>query len=129
MKVNVELTKQESETVFYDILCNCISMGWFNGYGITLDYNKGAYNRAKEKLQNPCVEDVWMQMLRDGEKLFFIDWECDGEYNAEVTLEDVHTKIQTAPLEDIKTILDGTGDVINDDIVLQSMLYGEVIFG
>lgn len=129
MKVTIELTKQESEQAFHGILCNCISMGWFNGYGITLDYNKGAYKRASEKLENPCREDVWMQILKDGGKLFFIDWECDGEYNAEVTLEDVHTKLQTAPLEDIQVVLDGTGDVINDDIVLQTMLYGEVIFG
>lgn len=139
MKVTVELTAQESETIFYDILCNCISMGYLNGYGLELTYDRKDYAYISSKMRDagngelhsniPTYEEVLMGILKHDGILKVIDVEGDGCYDANITLNDIHTKIQTAPIDNLQNILDETGDVIDCDIVLQHMLYGEIIFG
>ena len=135
MKITVELTAQESESIFLDILCNCISMGYISGYGLELEYDKRDYIKVRDILNKeleyttPTYEDVLMGILKNDGILKIVDVEGDGCYDANITLNDIHTKIQTAPVENLESILDETGDVTDCDIVLQHMLYGEIIFG
>lgn len=135
MKIIVELTPQESEKIFYDILCNCINTGYTSGYGLQLDYDKRDYIKVRDKLNKELeyttssYEDVLMGILKCDGLLYMKDIEGDGLYNENITLHKVHTKIQEAPVENIKNILDETGDVTDCDIILQHMLYDEIIFG
>ena len=78
--MTVKLTPTESETIFHNALCN--GLGYVEGYGIELDFNKQDYARAATVLKQGatdavCYEDVLLQILKDGKKLTMIDHECE----------------------------------------------------
>ena len=94
---SITLTPESSETVFHEALCN--GLDYFEQYGMTLTYSKQEYNQSKQKLTDPCYEDVLMQMLRDGYELHFDDVENDDKYyNRTITLKDVHEKVSKVPI-------------------------------
>ena len=123
----VRLTNQESEDLFYTSLCN--GGEYICGYGIELDYSNFDYEIAKSKLKSFCYEDVLMQILRDGGELKIVDRECDGEYNESITLKDVHDKVQETPIEHLMDAINENDDACTADVILQTVFYGEVIFG
>ena len=125
--MQIILTPQESEEYFYNALCNGLSC--MGGYGLEVDYNEKHYYQAKDKLTNPCYEDVLMQILRDGNTIGVEDVECDGEYSKQITLEDVHTKMGTVDPERLLEMKNETDDAGTADVILQTIMYGEVIFG
>ena len=125
--MQIILTPQESEEFFYNAICNGLSE--MNGYGLEFKYNKDHYAQAKSKLTSPCFEDVLMQILRDGNTFGFEDVECDGEYSKQITLEDVHTKMSTVDPERLLEMKNETDDAGTADVILQTIMYGEVIFG
>ena len=127
----MELTKQQIEEMFHSALCN--GLDYFRGYGLELDWYKEKYNEAKQKLDNPCFEDVLMQILKDGGKLYIIDNESsdgfEGSYDVKITLEDVYTKLPTTPESILIDMLEEQDDVETADAILQTVFYGEIIFG
>jgi hypothetical protein len=125
--MQIILTPQESEEFFYNALCN--GLFEMNGYGLEFKYNKDHYAQAKSKLSSPCFEDVLMQILRDGNTFGFEDVECDGEYSKQITLEDVHTKMSSVDPERLLEMKNETDDAGTADVILQTIMYGEVIFG
>ena len=125
--MKVTLTKKESEHLFYIALCN--GGEYICGYGIELDFKKSDYEKAKSKLESPCYEDVLMQILRDGGELKIVDYEYDGEYNKSITLKDVHDKVQETPIEHLMDAINENDDACTADVILQTVFYGELIFG
>jgi hypothetical protein len=127
--MKITLTPQESEQMFFDSMCNVFGTGYFDGYGLELDYNEKDYKESKEKLQNPCFEDVLLQMLKDGKTLTLVDIECDGEYTRSITLEDVHNKVCNTPTNHLMDMINEDGDVVTSDVILQTVFFDEIIFG
>jgi hypothetical protein len=125
--MKVTLTKKESEDLFYISICN--GGEYICGYGLDLDYSDSDYEKAKSKLESPCYEDVLMQILRDGGELKLVDDEYDGEYNRSITLKDVHDKVQETPIEHLMDAINENDDACTADVILQTVFYGEVIFG
>ena len=125
--MKVTLTKKESEDLFHTSLCS--GLGYIDGYGLKLDYSNSDYKNAKSKLDSPCYEDILMQILRDGGKLKLVDREYDGEYSKAITLKDVHTMVQETPLEHLMDAINENDDACTADVILQTVFYGEVIFG
>ena len=116
----MELTKQQIEELFHTALCN--GLGYIQGYGLDLDWYKEEYDKAKQKLTDPCFEDVLMQILKDGGKLYMIDNEPSLEteaYNAEITLEDVYNRLPNTSKYHIQDMLDGQDDASTADAILQ----------
>jgi hypothetical protein len=129
--LTIELTNELSEEIFFDSLCNGLSQ--ISGYGIEVDFDASHYQQAKEKSKEkisiPSYEDVLMQILRDGNPLLFVDQEGGEDYNRTIYLQDVHERVKTAPIEDLLAVINEDSDASNSDIILQSVLYGEIIFG
>lgn len=129
--MKIILEKEESESIFYDALCN--GLGEISAYGLRLDYSDEDYLSAKERLKSesegPCWEDVLMQILRDGKKLKIVDLEGDGDYSVEFGLDEVHERVQLTPIGHLMDALREDGDAITADCVLQSVFYQEVVFG
>jgi hypothetical protein len=126
--MKITLTPSESEEFFYTALCN--GLGYLGQYGIELDYNEDEYKSSRATIgpNAPCFEDVLMQMLRDGYKLKFIDHE-NGMDEVDVTLHDIHEKVQLTESRHLLDMENENGDADTADAVLQTVLYGEVIFG
>lgn len=127
--MTIELTNTEAEEIFYNSLCNAAGTGWLAGYGLEVDCNEDDYKAAKQKLETPCLEDVWMQVLKDGKELSIVDHENDGEYTKAIKLEDIHNRIKLVPFDVLTNIETGCDDVIDADVVIQTIFFGEVIFG
>ena len=124
--MKVELTNKESEEFFHTALCN--GLGYMGGYGLKLMYDSDKYSIARDKLDSPCFEDVLLQILKDGGELTFADIECD-EYHSTIGIGDVHEKVQETPVKHLFDMHDERDDAITADCIIQSVFYGEIIFG
>lgn len=125
--MEIKLTPKESEDYFYNALCN--GLGYMSGYGLSVDYNKEDYKKAKESLTEPCYEDVFMEMLRKGGKLTLIDEECDGEYTRSITLKEIHERVQKTDPDHLLDMVNENDDAITADVILQTVFFEEIIFG
>ena len=125
--MKILLTPEESETFFYNSLCN--GLGYLGGYGLELTFADSHYKAARKKLDSPCFEDVLMQILKDGKSLKIVDHECDGEYNRTITLKDVHEKVQTTDAKWLLQMEHEEDDATTADCILQTVFFGEIVFG
>jgi hypothetical protein len=125
--MEIRLTPKESEEYFYNALCN--GLGYISGYGLSIDYDAKEYKAAKDKLIDPCYEDVFMQMLRDGGTLTLVDVECDGEYTRSITMKDIHERVQNTEVNHLMNMVNENDDAITADVIIQTVFYKEVIFG
>jgi hypothetical protein len=129
--MEIQLKPIESERIFFDALCG--GMDYLPGYGLQLSYNPIDYNKAKEEclkeMPEPCREDIWLKMLKMGYSLTLIDGECDGEYTKSITIDDVYSRVNLAPVETIIEMLREEGDANTADTILQTVFFKEVVFG
>lgn len=127
--MKILLTAQESEQIFYDSLCNGHQIAY---YGLQLDYDEKEYDKAKKRLvkkgESPCLEDVWMEILRGGGTLTLVDEES-GLDPSTINLQDVHARVQETDAHHLLDAINENGDGDTADVVLQTTFYGEVIFG
>lgn len=127
--MKILLTAQESEQIFYNSLCNGHQIAY---YGLQLEYDEKEYDRAKKRLvkkgESPCLEDVWMEILRGGGTLTLVDEE-NGMDASTINLQDVHDKVQLSDFRHLLDAINEEDDGDTADVILQSVFYGEVIFG
>lgn len=126
--MKIELTKKESEEIFFSALCNALGTGYMEGYGLVLQYDQRDYTRAKAKLKEPCFEDVLMQMLKDGSEMNFFDLEGEETYPS-ITIKDVYKRVKKAPLDCLMNVINEQDDAEDADQILQTVFCNEVIYG
>lgn len=126
--MKIILTTEESENIFHNALCNGHQIAY---YGLQLDYNEEEYDKAHQRLcdagESPCLEDVWMEMLRGGATLTLIDEE-GGEEPSTITLADVHTRVAETPVKHLLDAINEEDDGDTADVILQTVFYQDVIF-
>lgn len=128
MKYTVELDENEVFDVIHTILCDGL-YGMSNS-GFRLEFDDVDYQVARAKVSNPCREDVWLQILKDGKSLTFTDLEGKGEYTKKLTLALAIEGLKNPEIaEEVKEIVDGEYDANTGDKVIQYILFGEVVFG
>lgn len=132
--MEIKLTPAESETMFHTALCN--GLGYMSGYGLAFQFEKEAYQSAKENLRSKlgenasiCYEDVLLQILRDGGSLKMKDEEGDGDMDSTITLQDVHERVQKTEARFLIAMHEEQDDAETADVVLQTTFFGEVVFG
>jgi len=125
--LKISLTNELSEEIFFNALCN--SMDYMcSSYGLDLRYKESDYKNAKAKLTNPCIEDVWMQMLRDGSKIGLKDLE-GGMGTEYITLDTIHERVKNVPITDLLEMIDENDDATTGEIVLQIVFLNEIMYG
>lgn len=131
--MKIQLTNEEKLQYFHTALCN--GLDWISGYGLYVKYDKDAYNQSAQKLKESdlsefaCYEDVLIKMIKDGKKLEFVDEECDGEYTRTIGINEILSNIEKTPVRNLLNIHEEQDDAEDADAVIQSVLYGEIIFG
>jgi hypothetical protein len=127
--MTINLTPEESETYFHNSLCNGHQIA---DYGLYLDYCETEYKEAAQRLrdagQSPCLEDVWMEILKGGGTLTLVDDE-NGEEPSAIKLADVHERVQNTPTYHMMNAINEQDDGDTADVILQTVFYGDVIFG
>lgn len=127
--MQIILTETEKLNYFYDSLCNAVGTNYMNGYGLKLDYNDKEYQASKQKLNNPCFEDVLKQMLLDGYSLTMTDVEGDDEYTSTIKIGDVYERMDLVLPEHLVAIHTESDDISTADAILQTIFFKEIIFG
>jgi len=121
-------TPEYCEKIFHDALCN--GLDYVQGYGIVLEYDENEYKKTRASMTNPCYEDVLMEMLRNGYKLYFTDYENDDDsLNVEITLNTVRERVNKLPHWAKLQLIEEQDDADTADAVLQTVAYDDIIFG
>jgi hypothetical protein len=138
--MEIKLSKDECEEFFLNALCNAVSTGYMDGYGIEFVYDRSQYKASREHLVQSlektemsntavCTEDIWMQILRDGGSLTFEDIEGEGDMTRTITMEDVYARMPLVPNRTLMEMANGEDDASTADIILQTIFFEGVIFG
>lgn len=126
MKIVFE-NEEEVLSIIHSALCN----GGLSEIGmseIELRVKSEVYAEAKNKLENPCYEDVLIQVLRDGKQLRFYDYN-QGEWVG-FNLKQAKENLQKEEaLSDIQAIKDEVDDAWTGYNILQLCIYGELVYG
>ena len=127
--MQIVLTPEESEDIFYNSLCNGHEIAY---YGLQMQYDDDEYQKAKQVLkdkgESPCLEDVWMEMLRQGYTLTLVDEE-GGVDPSTITLADVHERVSMTDARHLLDAINENDDGVTADVVLQTVFFKEIIFG
>lgn len=124
--MKLHLTKKDILSIFHTALCNGLSELYYHGIDWNVDNRK--YSNSKKKTGSSCLEDNVIQLLKDKHPIQFIDTE-GGEYNVDLTIEQVYKNLPLTPIQNLINIINETDDAYDADAVLQTVLYGEIIFG
>lgn len=130
--MKIILEKNEAETMFHDALCN--GLYELQCYGINVEPSDKAYKSAKVRLKKAkpneaiCYEDILLEVLRGGDVLTFIDTE-ECEDPVDVTLTMVHERMNQVPLKWIMQVIEGNDDATTADVILQTIAFGEIVYG
>jgi hypothetical protein len=128
--MNFELKKESAEKYFFNALCN--GLGYFESYGIELQYSDEEYKEARktaksEDEESVSYEDVLMQMLKNGNTLFAEDFEAEETYS--LNLEKMYAQMNQVPEKFILQMIAETDDADTADVILQVCFIGEIIYG
>lgn len=131
--MQVILTEEKCIEFFYDALCNAVGNDYMDGYGLTLECDDNDFKAAKSTIKQqgkwPCLEDVWVQILKDGGELTMVDEEGDGDYTRSITLDTVYEKMPEVPTKYLLEMEEGHDDADTADVIVQTIFFGEIIFG
>lgn len=125
------ISNKLASKIFFDALCD--GLNYFGGYGISLDYSDEEYKKAKQDLltakpnEMVCREDVWIKILTNGGTLIFQDDE--GDETKSITIEDVYTGMLLVDKDVLRDAINEEGDADTYDVILQTIIWGEVTFG
>ena len=131
--VDMFATKERLNKIIHDCLCD--GLHYFGGYGIDIGYDKEEYKKAKEQLVSKektdvCFEDVIMRILINGGELKFTDVEGDGDNDSSLRLtEETYNKFRKIPNDRLLNVIKEEYDADDADVVVQTLVYGEILFG
>jgi hypothetical protein len=128
----VTINNEEAETYFHSALCNG-GLSDLPGYGLQLHYEPQHYKEAKISLKAKthdavCYEDVLLEILKMGNPLSIKDIEGEGEYDSDISLTDLHERMQLVPVNSILQMVNGEDDAITADVIMQTVFFKEIIF-
>jgi hypothetical protein len=128
--MKITLTKKESEEHFHTALCGGSDLAQIGQF----DFDENEYKASKKKWKKShpkktaCLEDVWMQMLRDGRKIKFVDKSGYG-MNRTLTIKKVHDRVAKTPIRHLMNSVNKDGDGTTSFVILQAVLFGKQVFG
>lgn len=112
-----------------DVLATAIyGSPWFH-VSTHADTDDETYKSAK--VFSHCREDIWAYVLQHGGYLLVVDTE-DDEKEYKISLKDFEDKIVKFVLNcpsQYAAIMDETMDLYDADALLQTVVFGEVIYG
>ena len=138
--MKIEFSTEDAEKILYDSFCNGGLIELYHS-SVSIDWqsqpNSVNYDIAKHRLinmgmENICLEDVYIQILKMGEEIVFTDYE--GEELISLKLDkalDYFNSLLDDEKIELAKMLDDDADTDAWDCynAIQYALYGEVIFG
>ena len=129
--LSITMSDEYKKEILFNSLCNGLDELGF--YGLQLEIDEDIFNEAKEswkeknKNQLPCYENIIFEMLEMKNIINVIDLENDERHYFKLDLAIQY--LDKLPTHCILQLLNEEDDVTTADIVLQTCLFGEVVFG
>jgi len=129
--MTLQLSNEEKIEFFHNALCN--GLGYIQHYGLTIDVDEAIYAKARVNVQTPkfsskpCYEDVLIQILNEGDSFTIQD--SESEENHVITLELVLSNMDKVPMDSLMDMKNEQDDAETADAIIQSVIFGEVIYG
>jgi hypothetical protein len=130
--VSIKLTDGFKKEILLNSLCN--GLGQLQCYGLELSWDDSDYSAAKKsyyektkKISGACYEDILLEILTMGKHLSFLDHETDEVFY--LTMDLALQNLDKLEVERVIQLIDETDDSETADVVLQTCLFGEIIFG
>jgi hypothetical protein len=142
--MKIEFSKQDAEKILYDSFCNgALSELYFCGIEVYWENNPNAmnYTNAKNRLKEKqkenetiCIEDVYIEILKNGDAIIFTDYEGGSDELIELRLDDALLNINSISDEnkiELAKLLheDCDADAWHYLNAIQYSLFKEVIYG
>lgn len=131
MKIKVEV-----EDLNHDDLVNFLSgvISYSSYWCSKLDANDAEYDKAKKRLKasgmkEPCLEDIFANMLLQPEELFLEVTEDEDDTVHHLTLEKIKKGIALSFENDLVGLDPDDWDAGDNDIQIQHALFDEVVYG
>lgn len=132
MRVEIKFeTDEEILDVIYSALANGGLMELRHCH-VDLDVSEEDYSKARQELKpddskSICFEDVLIQILRSGKKLWFIDFETDEKIGFDYEQAKQYLK-ETGISDELLQIVNEEDDAITGFNILQWCLFKEKIY-
>lgn len=133
--MKIILEKNEALQYLHDALCN--GLGYIYQYGVEVSNDQVDYDKAKEWLKankgtcmwdaSDCYEDILMAMVMTC-GLRFEDREC-GVDAEQIHVDTLVERMQLVPAKWILQMADENDDAETGDVIIQCLLFGEIVFG
>ena len=130
--VSIQLTESFKKEILLNSLCN--GLGQLQCYGLELSWDDSDYSEAKKsyyertkKISGACYEDILMEILTMGKHLSFLDHETDEVFY--LTMDLALQNLDKLEVERVIQLIDESDDGETADVVLQTCLFGEIVFG
>ena len=129
---SIKMTEGFKREVIFNSLCN--GLGQLYAYGLELIFNDDDYTEAKKsyyertkKISGACYEDILLEILTMGKHITFLDNETDEVFY--LTFDLAMQNLDKLEVERVIQLIDESDDGETADIVLQTCLFGEIVFG
>jgi len=129
---SIKMTEGFKREVLFNSLCN--GLGQLYAYGLELIFNDDDYTEAKKsyyertkKISGACYEDILLEILTMGKHITFLDNETDEVFY--LTFDLAMQNLDKLEVERVIQLIDESDDGETADIVLQTCLFGEIVFG
>ena len=128
--MRIKLNRRKVLHILSSSLKLTVGTGYFEEFGLKLLYSEKEYEEARLKLpkNKPLLEDILMQILKDGNSITFIDVKGKGEYTEFLSLRKAFQNIPKVSLRTLLEFEEGMEDTNSASIVLQTILYEEIVF-
>ena len=127
---NYEITHTITKKGLLELVWLCFTSHSI-GYGsVSIGSYEVDYQDAKKRLQaqnaQPCVEDIWVEILRSGKNLKMYDHE--EEETTRFNLEGLMANFAKVDAWRLSQVINEEDDACTHDEILQCLLLGDVVY-
>lgn len=132
INMKIEFTQEEALDILFNALCTESMAGYFHQYNLELYVDKTEYKVVKGYMETNGIplqgyESVWVEMLRRGFPIMLDD--LQNVYSKKLYLSDVLENMPKVPLWALTQMKEEQDDAETADAILQTVFFGEIIFG
>ena len=122
--MTIKFTDDQLLMILDQAFCNA---GHLHYGDMQISAPKDAGEKARAQLTDPSREELWAQVLRNGDSLTIHDAQDGSKHK--FNLELAHQKLGNLPLWVVGDIVNGQDDADHGDWTLEYLCYGDKIYG
>lgn len=126
--MKIKATLEEKLDIVHTALCN--GLGWMKAYDLEFEIDgdkEQADKNLEEKGKYVCIEHFIIEVIRLGGSLQVKDYNDDEIHH--LNLESIEENFDNIDFKHLLDVINKNDDVITADCILQTLIYGDIIYG